>query len=63
MDRLNSLIIDVAILGATAFNTLAEIQSGPKSLVVSTLFINHCTSLIVHRKASTPQVEMSSSAF
>jgi len=29
MKRLNSLIIDGAILGATAFSILAEIQSGP----------------------------------
>ena len=52
MDRLNSSVIDGAILGATAFSILAEIPSGPLDLVVSSLLSNHCTSSIVHRKSS-----------
>ena len=51
-DRLNSLVIDGAILEATAFLILAEIPSGPLDLVASSLFINHCTSSTVHRKSS-----------
>ena len=52
IDRLNSLVIDLAILEATAFSILAEIPSGPLDLVVSSRFNNNYTSSTVHRKSS-----------
>jgi len=50
MDRLDSFVVDGTILGATAFNILAEVPSGTLDLVVSSLFFNQCTSSTVHRK-------------
>jgi len=51
VDRLNSLVIDGAILEAAAFSILAEIPYGPLDLAVSSLFITHCTFSTVHRKS------------